>query len=89
MVLSGIIYLGIYLLGYTKFSIVVLTFTTALGLVPMFIMKSYRGRMNILENRILDGLRSLEPFTAIALSLTVCFVFFLLAVQVKARRLAP
>jgi len=69
LVLAGILYIGILGLGYTKFLVVVLTFTTALGLVPLFIMQAYKGRMDILVEQVLAWLQGLNWSISILLVL--------------------
>ena len=51
LLLGGLMYIGIFGLGYTKFMILVLSITVALGLVPFFILR-FVGMDRVMESAI-------------------------------------
>ena len=65
----GLMYLGIFRFGYTKFLIVVMTLITALGLVPMVLARAGRDRMDILIENLLSWIRNLNWWVFIPLVL--------------------
>jgi hypothetical protein len=69
LLIVGLMYMGIFGFGYTKFVMVVLTLITALGMVPMLIMKSNRDRMDILIENLLSWIRDLNWLVFIPLLL--------------------
>lgn len=88
LVLAAVMYIGILGLGYTKFLVVVLTFTTALGLIPLFIMKTYKGRMDILMEQVLVWLRGLDWIIMIPVVLICYYILMEITTWVKARSAA-
>ena len=81
--LAAIIYIGIFAINYTKFLVVVLSFTAAGGLVPMIIMKAYRDRMDIIIAGVFDWLRNINWILAIPLILAAYFGLMCLAAWIK------
>lgn len=87
--LSSLFYLGLFLMGYTRFLVVVLSATTALGLVPMILMNTYKGRMDILVDGLLLKLKSISLLPSVASSLGVCLLFFIAGTIALSRRKSP
>jgi len=87
--LSALFYLGLFLMGYTRFLVVVLSATTALGLVPMILLNSYKGRMDILVDGLLLKLKSITLLPSVASSLGICLLFFIASAFALSRRKSP
>lgn len=86
LLFGGVLYIGIMAFGYTKFMFVVLTFTTALGLVPMLILKFYRDSIgDVIANFIL-WMQGLNWLVMAPLVLLIYAGLYWLAVQVKSTR---
>jgi hypothetical protein len=86
LLVAGLLYIGIFGFGYTKFMIVVLTCTTALGLVPMLFLKSNRGRMDVVIDNLLAWIRGLNWLLLLPLLLLTYLGLMGLALQVRAHR---
>jgi hypothetical protein len=86
LLVAGLLYIGIFGFGYTKFMIVVLTCTTALGLVPMLFLKSNRGRMDVVIDNLLAWIRGLDWLLLLPLLLLTYLGLMGLALQVRAHR---
>jgi len=83
---AGLMYIGTFVIGYTKFVVVVLSLTTALGLVPMLVMRRNRGRMDEVIESLLAGIRGLDWLVLLPLVLLVYLGLMLLALQIRAHR---
>jgi hypothetical protein len=83
---AGLLYMGIFCFGYTKFVVVVLSFTTALGLVPMLFLNSNRGRMDVVIENLLAWIRGLNWLLLLPLLLLAYLGLMGLALQVRAHR---
>jgi len=83
LALAGLSYIGIFGIGYTKFAVIVLSFLVALGLVPMFLMKSYQDRMDVLIDQILEFFTNLNWLIILPAALAFYFGLMLLAVKIK------
>jgi hypothetical protein len=86
LALAGLSYTGIFGIGYTKFAVIVLSFLVALGLVPMLLMKTYQGRMDVLLDQILAFFEGLNWLLIIPAALLLYFGLMVLAVKVKSYR---
>jgi len=86
LLVAGLLYIGIFLFSYTKFLVVVLSITTALGLVPMLIMKSNRDRIDEVITNLLAWIRGLDWLVLIPLLLLVYLGFMVVALQIRAFR---
>ena len=86
LALAGLSYMGIFSIGYTKFAVIVMSFLVALGLIPMLIMKSYQGRMDVLVDQILAFFTALNWLVIIPITLLVYFGLMALAVKIKSYR---
>ena len=86
LTLAGLSYTGIFSIGYTKFAVIVMSFFVALGLVPMILMKSYQGRMDVLIDQILEFFAHLNWLVLIPAALAAYFGLMVLAVKVKSYR---
>jgi hypothetical protein len=83
LILAGVNYIGIFALGYTKFLIFVGSGWVALGFVPVIIMKTYKGRMDILKETILNFYNGIDWLVMIPSALVVYFVLMLVAAKVR------
>lgn len=83
LILAGVNYIGIFALGYTKFLIFVGSGWVALGFVPVIIMKTYKGRMDILKETILNFYNGIDWLVVIPSALVVYFVLMLVAAKVR------
>lgn len=83
LILAGVNYIGIFALGFTKYLVIVGVGWVSLGLVPMIIMKTYEGRMDVLRETVLDFFSGLDWLVVIPLGLLVYFVLMLVAAKVR------
>ena len=86
LLVAGLLYIGIFTFGYTKFVIVVLSFTTALGLAPMLILKRHREDMDVFIESLLAWIRGLDWLVLIPLLLVAYLGLMVLALQIRAWR---
>ena len=86
LLLVGLLYVGVFGFGYTRFIIVVLSITAALGFVPLLVLKKYNDRMDILIENLFTWLRDLEWVSVIPLLLLVYLGLMFLATRVKTLR---
>jgi hypothetical protein len=86
LLVVGLMYLGILGFGYTKFVIVVMALITALGFVPMVIMRGSRDRMDILIESLLSWIRGLNWWVFIPLILTIYLGISGIAWLIQTRR---
>jgi len=83
LILAGVNYIGIFALGFTKYLLIVGVGWLTLSLVPMIIMKTYQGRMNVLKESVFNFLNGIEWLTVIPLILVVYFMLMLVAAKVR------
>ena len=83
LIMAGVNYIGIFALGFTKFLVIVGVGWLSLGFVPMIIMKTYQGRMNVLKESVFNFLNGIEWLAVIPLILVVYFMLMLVAAKVK------
>jgi hypothetical protein len=76
-------YTVIFVIGYTKFAVIVMTFFVLLGFVPILIMKLYGGKMDVLVESILTFLRNLNWMILLPLALVGYFILMGIAIKVK------
>jgi len=86
LLVGGLLYIGIMAFGYTKFMLVVLTFITALGLVPMLMLKLYRGRIDDVIANFITWMQGINWLVMVPLVLLIYAGLYRLAVQVKSIR---
>lgn len=86
LALAGLSYTGIFSIGYTKFAVIVMSFVVALGLVPMLIMKSYQGRMDILIEQLLAFFVGINWAFVIPASLIIYAGLMTAAIKIKSYR---
>jgi hypothetical protein len=86
LILAGLFFIGIFGLGYTKFSIVFLSFTAALGFVPMGIRLF--ADLDKLIGQFKAFLRTVPWMWVLPLVLTLFAALFFLAATIKERRAA-
>ncbi len=84
--LAGLSYAGTFSIGYTKFAVIVMSFLVALGLLPMLIMKSYKGRMDVLMDQLLKFFAELNWLAIIPITLIAYFGLMALAIKIKSYR---
>ena len=80
---AALSYIGIFSLGYTKFSVIVMSFFVLLGFVPILIMKFYRNNMDVLIENILAFLRNVNWLAVIPLVLLGYFSLMFIAIKIK------
>ena len=83
LIMAGVNYIGIFALGFTKFLVIVGVGWLSLGFVPMIIMKTYQGRMNVLKESVFNFLNGIEWLAVIPLILVVYFMLMLVAAKVR------
>lgn len=91
LLLSGVVclggaalsYIGIFILTYTKFAVIVMSFVVLLGFVPVLVMKFYGDNMHVLIENILEFLRNVNWSTVIPFTLIGYFGLMLLAIKIK------
>ncbi len=83
LILAGVNYIGIFALGFTKYLLIVGVAWLTLSLVPMIIIKTYEGRMDVLRETVLDFYAGINWFVVIPLALVVYFVLMLAAAKVR------
>ncbi len=91
LLLSGVVclggaalsYIGIFILSYTKFAVIVMSFVVLLGFVPVLVMKFYGDNMHVLIENILMFLRNVNWAAVIPLTLIGYFGLMLLAIKIK------
>ena len=83
LILAGVNYIGIFALGFTKYLLIVGVGWLTLSLVPMIIMKTYQGRMNVLKESVFNFLNGIEWLAVIPLILVVYFMLMLVAAKVR------
>jgi hypothetical protein len=86
LIFAGLFFLGIFGLGYTKFTIAFLSFTVALGFVPMAIQLF--GDLDKLIDQFKVFLKSVPWLWVLPLVLLLYAILFYLAALVKERRVA-
>ena len=86
LILSGFFYIGIYGLGYTKFTIIFLSFTVALGFIPMGIQMF--SDLDKLINQFKTFLGAVPWPWVLPLVLMLYAALFCLAAKIKERRAA-
>jgi hypothetical protein len=83
LILAGINYIGIFALGYTKYLVIVGVGWFSLSLVPMIMIKTYQGRMNVLKETVLKFYGGIDWLIVVPLTLVVYFVLMLVAAKVR------
>ena len=86
LLVAGLMYIGIFSIGYTKFVVVVLTITTALGLVPMLLLKRNRDNTGEVIENLLAWIRGLDWLLLIPLLLLAYLGIMVVALQIRAFR---
>ena len=83
LILAGLNYIGIFVLGFTKFLVIVGIGWLSLSLVPMIFMKTFQGRMNVLKDSVFNFLAGIDWLVVIPLTLVVYFMLMIVAVKVR------
>ena len=86
LLFAGLLYMGIFTFGYTKFIIAVLCFTTALGMVPALILKSHRGNIDAWIERAIEWLGHYNELILVAFVLTLYGAQYMAATFIKSLR---
>jgi hypothetical protein len=76
-------YMAIFVMGYTKFAVIIMTFFVLLGFVPILIMKFYGNNMDLLVGSILTFLRNLNWILILPLALMGYLILMGIAIKVK------
>jgi hypothetical protein len=80
---AALSYMVIFVIGYTKFAVIIMTFFVLLGFVPILIMKLYGGNMDVLVESILNFLRALNWVMLLPMALAGYLIMMGIAVKVK------
>ena len=80
---AAISYMVIFIIGYTKFAVIVMSFFVLLGLIPMLIMKLYGDNMDVLVNNVLNFLRNLNWMILLPLALVGYFILMGITIKIK------
>ena len=83
LVFAGILYTSIFAISYIKSIMIVLIFTTAIGFVPLLIMKKDRDQMDALIDGILNWLTHLNWIVILPLTLVLYCGLMLLSIHIK------
>ncbi len=80
---AALSYMVIFIISYTKFAVIIMTFFVLLGFVPVLIMKLYGDNMNVLVESILTFLRNLNWIILLPSALVGYLILMWLAIKVK------
>jgi hypothetical protein len=83
LILAGVNYIGIFALGFTKYLVIVGVGWVSLSLVPMIMLKTYEGRMDVLRETVLDFFTGTDWLIVIPVTLVAYFVLLLVAAKVR------
>lgn len=83
LILAGLNYIGIFALGFTKYLAVVGVGWLTLSLVPMIILRTYQGRMDVFRETVLHFFIGIDWPVMIPLALVVYFILMLTAAKVR------
>ncbi|MGD9346283.1 MAG: ABC-2 transporter permease [Candidatus Aminicenantes bacterium] len=83
LILAGVNYIGIFALGFTKFLLVIGVGWLSLGFIPMIIMRTFEGRMDILREGVLNFYAGIDWLLVVPLSLVIYFLLMLVAAKVR------
>jgi hypothetical protein len=83
LILAGVNYIGIFGLGFTKYLIVVGVGWLTLSLIPMIILRTYEGRMDMFKETVVNFFAGIDWLVVIPSALAVYFVLMLVAAKVR------
>jgi hypothetical protein len=83
ILLAALVYIGIFIFGYTKFLMIASSTMVGLGLVPPLLVKYLRPDMDALVVRVSDFIKNLNWGIAIVLSLILYFLLMFAACKLK------
>jgi hypothetical protein len=83
LILAGVNYIGVFILGFTKYIVIVMSGLLALGFIPMFLLMAYRDRMDILVENILTFYAGINWMIVFPAALAAYFVLMLTAAKVR------
>lgn len=83
LILAGVNYIGIFALGFTKYLVVVGVGWVTLSLTPMIILRTYEGRMHVLQETILNFFSGIDWLVVIPPALVIYFILMLVAAKVR------
>jgi hypothetical protein len=83
LILSGVNYIGIFTLGFTKFLVVVGVGWFTLSIVPIFLLRTYQGRMDVFRESVLSFFSGIDWLVIIPLTLVVYFILMLVAAKAR------
>ncbi len=83
LTLTGMNYIGIFTLGFTKYFVLVMSGLLAIGFVPMFLLMTYRDRMDILVENILAFYAGINWMIVLPTALVAYFLLMLAAAKVR------
>ena len=83
ILIAAFVYIGIFVLGYSKFLVVVTSTLIFLGFIPAYLINNYQPEMDTLIVRIADFMKNLNWGIAIVLSLVLYFLLMFGAFKLK------
>jgi hypothetical protein len=83
LILTGVNYIGIFALGFTKYLVIVGVGWLTLSLVPMIVLRTYEGRTDILRENVLNFFAGIDWLIVIPSVLVIYFVLMLVAAKVR------
>jgi hypothetical protein len=83
ILMAAFVYIGIFVLGYTRFLMVATSAIIVLGIVPPYLLKQHRPDMDALIARATDFMKNLDWGIAIVLSLVLYFLLMFAAYKLK------
>ena len=86
LLFAGILYTSIFTIGYIKSIMIVLTLTTALGLVPMLVVNQQRDQKDAIIEGILSWLSQLNWIALLPLVVGLYLGLMLLSIHIKNKK---
>ena len=83
IILAALVYLGVFILGYTKFVMIFPPVVFFLAMLPPLITKYYRPQVDALFAKIIDFVKNLDWAAAVIVSLVLYFSLMVLAVKLQ------
>ena len=83
LILSGVNYIGIFALGFTKYLVIVGVGWLILSLAPMIILRTHEGQMSVLRETVLNFFAGIDWLIVLPSALVVYFVLMLVAAKVR------
>jgi hypothetical protein len=86
LIITGLIYIGIYRFGYTPFAKWFLAVLLVIGIIPQILFMSFRSTMKNLDiERIIEAIAAVNPLAIIAVGLAIYAGLMQAAIYVRRR----